>query len=402
MQLCEEVADGLAAKGHTIAVLTSTYCDGQEFPRTYPVYRLLCIDPDWHSRHLGAWQFFVGRRQRERQAIANLRQVLTTFRPEVIFVWHILGLPRILFKEAEQLPNLPAAYYMADYLPELPDEYIQYWHLPPIHWTAKVLKRPLIMLGLHILAGEGKPISLNYENVICVSNYVMQRLVSQGLISPNAVVIHNGIDFSQFSPGNTCNSPQFLSGRLRCLIAGRVVPDKGIHTVIEALALLRARADLKGITLTILGNGPAAYLNQLQEQVSSNHLHDIVTFRSTVPREHMPDILANHDALILPSEYQEPLARAIQEAMAIGLLVIGTTTGGSSELLVHERTGLVFEVGNPESLALQLSRALSEPELVRNLARMGQEEVIKNFNIQQTINQIESYLINLSRGQNRQ
>jgi glycosyltransferase involved in cell wall biosynthesis len=391
MQLCEEVADGLSARGHAIAVLTSTYCDGDEIVRSYPVYRLVHIDPDWHSDRSAAQQFFIGRRQRERQAVAHLHQVVAEFRPDIVFIWHTLGLPRSLLKEAEQLPSTVAAYYLADYVPEFPDEYLTYWQSPPVHWAAKLFKRPLARIALGMLAREGKPISLEYKNSICVSDYVHRRLVSKKLIPSGAVVIHNGVDLSCFSP-DTRDTSRFLSGHLRFLVAGRIVPDKGIHTIIEALALLQARSRLDGITLTILGDGPADYTAYLRQRVQQCLLQDAIEFRAPVPREHMPQILAQHDGLFLASEYNEPLARAMQEAMAMGLLVIGTTTGGSGELLAHEETGLVFEAADSESLAQQLERVAEKPESAKRLAMAGTQRVIKEFNIEHTIERIEEYL----------
>ena len=116
MQLCEEVADGLVAKGHEIAVLTSTQCDGPEIPPSYPVHRLLTIEPDWHSSKSAAWQFFVGRKQREQQAAAHLQALIEQFQPQLIFIWHAIGLPRVLLQAAEQQPDSITVYYFAGYL----------------------------------------------------------------------------------------------------------------------------------------------------------------------------------------------------------------------------------------------------------------------------------------------
>jgi glycosyltransferase involved in cell wall biosynthesis len=304
----------------------------------------------------------------------------------------------MLLREAERLRGVVVAYYLADYLPEVPDEYIAFWQVPPVHWTARLFKRPLAKLARHVLTREGKPISLKYENVVCVSDYVRRRLVSQKLISDNAVVIHNGVDLSLFSP-RVSSRPQFSSGGLRCLVAGRVVPDKGIHTVVEALAHLQARAKLNGVALTVLGDGPVDYVEYLRKKVFDHRLQEAVKFHSSVPRQQMPELLARHDVLVLPSEYHEPLARAMQEAMAMGLLVIGTTTGGSGELLVHNRTGLVFEPGSSGSLAGHLSRVLSEPDLAARLAEAGRQAVVENFDIKRTVEQIERYLLDVVAGE---
>jgi glycogen(starch) synthase len=391
MQLCEEVASGLSARGHAVAVLTSTCGQEPEIVQPYPVYRLLSISPDWHSKKLGAWQFFAGRRRQERQDVAHLRQLVNAFRPDVVTFWDTYGLTRLLLQEAENQPGFKVAYYLAAYFPEQADEYMAFWQLPPVHWTARLVKRPLARLALHMLRQEGKPVPVKYEHVMCVSDYLRRRLVSQKLISPEAVVIHNGVDLEQFSPMEDATRRPLPNG-LRCLVAGRVVPDKGIHTVIEALGLLQARGELDGVSLTVLGDGPADYLAFLRERISHHALQNVVQFRPPVPRVQMPEVLAGHDVLLLPSEYDEPLARSMQEAMAMSLLVIGTTTGGSAELLVHEETGLAFEPGNPESLVTQLVRAGRDRQLAATLAGNGCRAVVQNFNIQHTVEQVERHV----------
>lgn len=387
MQLCEEVAEGLVAKGHEIAVLTSTRRDGLEIPRSYPVHRLLTIDPDWHRDRSAARQFFVGRRRREHEAIGHLKSLVNDFRPEMIFIWHAIGLPRVLLQAAEQ--HAPTVYYLAGYLPELPDEYIAYWQAQPVRGSARLLKRPLARAALAQLRREGKPVPLQYEHVICVSGYVRQRLVEQDLISPNAVVIHNGVDLAAFTPSRPTR--RFVhENSVSCLVAGRVVPEKGIHTVIDGFAQLAIRDDT--FRLVILGDGPPDYVAQLRDKVQALGLGNVVCFQPPVPRCDMPRILDHHDVLLLPSEYAEPIARSIQEAMAMGLLVIGTTTGGSGELLVHEQTGLVFEAGDAHSLATQIKRFIEEPTLAAQLAAAGQIRVREAFRIDQTISKIEAYL----------
>jgi glycosyltransferase involved in cell wall biosynthesis len=114
----------------------------------------------------------------------------------------------------------------------------------------------------------------------------------------------------------------------------------------------------------------------------------------------MPDVLADHNVLILPSEYDEPLARSIQEGMAMGLLVIGTTTGGSGELLVDKQTGLVFNPGDSRSLADQIVFAAQHPDRVNDLQNTGRQEVEQHFNIQRTVLEIEAYLTELLAGRN--
>ena len=393
MQLCEEVADRLAARGHAITVLTSTYQDGPEIERCYDVHRTLEIDPDWNAKKSAAWQFFVERRSRERRALAYFQEAISSLQPDIIFIWDAIGLPRVLLLAAETCASATTVYYFANYLPELPDEYIAYWQREPSTITGKLTKGLLGRLALRQMRIEGKPIPLQYSSAICVSHYLRQRFVSKGLIPENSVVIHNGIDLSMFSSTRSdFSAPQ--SKQLSCLVAGRVVPEKGIHTVIEAVGHLDQQEETKGqASLTILGDGPGDYMNHLRQRVAVLGIEDVVHFVAPVQRTQMPEILAKHDVLILPSEYAEPIARSMQEAMAMGLLVIGTTTGGSGELLRHERNGLAFPPADDQSLAAQLGLAITTPDLRAKLAWQGQQDVRAHFDIRMTVEKIEDYLM---------
>lgn len=391
MQLCEEVADGLATRGHSVAVLTSTYRDGDEPERPYPVYRLLPIDPDFLSGKPMARQFFIGRRDRERQAILDLCRLRDEFNPDILFVWHAIGLPKVMLKEAETWQKPLVVYYLADYQPEIGDEYLDYWNRESYNSLAILTKAPLSALARNQLAREGKPIRLKYEHAICVSEFVRQRLVKGGQIPESAVVIHNGVDLKRFSPNGNL-SVAGASDILRCIVAGRVIPDKGVHTIVAAFALLGDKPEREQLSLTILGDGPRDYLESLKRVVIEHGLEGTIFFQGAIPRQEMPAVLASHDALILASEYDEPLARSIQEAMAMQLLVIGTVTGGSGELLANERTGLVFQAGDAQSLAHQLAKAAREPEMVQRLRLAGRQKVEAEFDIQKTIAWVEEYL----------
>jgi glycosyltransferase involved in cell wall biosynthesis len=318
------------------------------------------------------------------------------FRPDVVFVWHAIGLSRVLLQEAERLPGSRVVYYLAGYLPELPDEYLSYWQSEPVHWTAKLFKYPLKRLALDMLAKEGKPVRLKYENVICVSSYVRNRLVGQELIPIHSTVIHNGIDLEQFSFGERCLD---FSTPLSLLYAGRLEPDKGVHHILGAVAMLSDERRRQISQLVIVGDGELGYCTQLQEATERLGLSSMVRFEPPVPRNRMPALLDRFDVLVLPSSL-EALSRMMQEAMAMGLLVIGTVTGGSGELLVHERTGLAFEHGNPKSLSDQLVRVVDEPDLAARMAKAGQREVMQRFDIHHTVEQIEGYLLGIVRGEN--
>ncbi len=392
MTLCERVVDGLAARGHQVAVLTSTYRNGRE-SKPYPVYRNLPLDPDWHRRAPALWQFFVGRRRRGRESVRALKQVVRAFSPDFVFVWHGHGLSRRMLAEAEAMPGVRVAYYFANYLPELPDEYEAYWKASPVRRApASWAKRLLAPLALRMLRAEGKPIRLRYERSISASRHVRDRLLGQGLIGEDAALVHNGVDLSRFRPA-VAGPRRFRRRPLRCLMAGRLAPEKGVHTVLEALARMRRMGCLDQVQVTLQGDGPLVYRRQLEQMVIDYGLRQVVQFRAPVPPEAMSDVLAGYEVLLFPSIWEEPFATVVLEAMAVGLLVIGTTRGGTAEVLCHGETGLVFEAEDPAGLARRLVATLADPEGAACLASNGQRVVQERYSAEQLVLGTERHLL---------
>jgi glycogen(starch) synthase len=126
--------------------------------------------------------------------------------------------------------------------------------------------------------------------------------------------------------------------------------------------------------------------------IRSAGLETAVSFRGRVPREEMPGLLQSFDVLLFPSTWEEPLARMTQEAMSAGMVVIGTTTGGTKEILVEGETGLTFPPENAAALADQIERLQHEPELLATLARSAREQVVRRFDIRRMIAEIEAHL----------
>ena len=146
--------------------------------------------------------------------------------------------------------------------------------------------------------------------------------------------------------------------------------------------------------MTLVGSGHPDYEARLKQQIAEANLADHVILAGRVPRAEMPDLLRKFDVLVFPSIWEEPLARMMQEGMAAGLVVIGTLTGGSGELLVEGETGLTFAPEDAAGLAQQIVRLRDEPELRIQLAQTGRDRVLAQFDIERMIDEIEAYLGN--------
>jgi len=136
-----------------------------------------------------------------------------------------------------------------------------------------------------------------------------------------------------------------LDGPLTILQAGRVSPEKGVHVTIEPLGRL-ARQGVTDVQLVVAGTGPTEHAQRLREIAERCRIADRVTFLGWRPRAEVPTIMARSHVLVLPTEGQEPFARVVLEAMASGLTVVSTLTGGTSEIVRHGETGLTFPLGN--------------------------------------------------------
>jgi glycogen synthase len=318
-----------------------------------------------------------------------LEQTVHEFAPDLIFVWGMWALSKALPALAEQLLPGRVVYYLSDYWPSALDMHTTYWQSPTRRWPMRVPKRALGKIAMSMLAKEGQP-DLKLEHVVCVSARVRELLVEAGVPVQDARIIHGGTDMERFLD---FRERAHSSGDLRLLYAGQLVRHKGVHTAIEAMARLVNERKINQITLTVVGSGHPEYEAFLHDLVARERLQGFVTFYKPVSKEEMPTVLQQFDVLIFPSIYEEPLARMTQEAMASGLAVVGTTTGGTKELLRDGETGLTFAPEDADGLAEQVNRLITDPDLLCRLARAGRERVLKNFTLERMVQEIDAYLV---------
>ncbi|MCB0188584.1 MAG: glycosyltransferase family 4 protein, partial [Caldilineaceae bacterium] len=178
---------------------------------------------------------------------------------------------------------------------------------------------------------------------------------------------------------------------LTLLFVGTLTEHKGVHTTIEALGQLTAEEQTQ-LHLTILGSGHPHYEERLRRLANTQGVEAQVTFHAPIPRAELPDFLGAYDVLLLPSIWEEPLARIMQEGLASGLVVVGAATGGTAEIIRHNENGLLFPPANPAALATQIRRLMADPTLGQRLATAGQQTAIKLFALPRMVDDIERYL----------
>lgn len=389
-QWCHEVAQALGDRGHTIRVLTSRHEREKADELEAGVYRDLHLEADPIRYSIA--DFFSGHMRRQSENARVIDRVLARVQPDLVFVWGMWLMSRLVPAQLEDRMGDRVVYYLSDYWPIQPSPHREYWSRPSNRWMTRFPKRFLGAIANLILNLSEDP-ELRFKNTICVSRAVRNILARKDIPVENAVVIHGGTDLTRFQSVLNTNGRIASSQRLRLLYAGQIVPHKGVHTAIEAADHLFNGSGVHEFELTIVGGGSREYINELSAMISERGLNEVVSLKGEVPKEEMPAVLAQSDVLIFPSVYEEPFARMTQEGMVAGLAVIGTSTGGTPEILQHDETGLTFPPNDFQGLAAQIERLIDDRELCARLARNGRAMVVERFTLNQMVDQIEDYLL---------
>jgi glycogen synthase len=151
--------------------------------------------------------------------------------------------------------------------------------------------------------------------------------------------------------------------------AGRLVYEKGVQHVIEALPALRARHP--GLRMVIAGDGP--YRPELQEWVSRLGLEPAVRFAGFVGGE-LPATFAASDAVVVPSIY-EPFGMVALEAAAAGAPLAVAATGGLAEIVEPGVTGMTFPARDPGAIADAVSTLLDDQHAAKRMAQRARAMV---------------------------
>lgn len=234
------------------------------------------------------------------------------------------------------------------------------------------------------------------HEAIVVDSAAVGRILQAASHIPEGkyVVIHNGIDVSDFD-----SAPTRAQARATLQIADADVviaeiahlePHKGQQILIEAFDQL---ADDR-VRLLLVGDGSAR--PGLERQVAELRLSDRVTF--TGSRADLPVLLAAADILALPSTY-EGFGIVQAEAMYFRLPVVATDRGGSTEVVQDGITGYLVPFGDVTALADRLGQLIASPELRRRFGEAGRARVLERFTQQaMTARYAELYDGTITRG----
>ncbi len=179
-------------------------------------------------------------------------------------------------------------------------------------------------------------------------------------------------------------------GKWRLLQACRLIPKKGLFTVLKALpAVVETWPDLKYV---LCGSGPDE--GRFREQVKKAGLEANVEIRGWVDQEELKKEFAKahlflHPSELTESEDQEGVPNAMLEAMAAGLPVVATEHGGIPEAVTSGRDGLLVEEKDSEALAGAILKLMNDEVLLTRYSRQAKESVTEKFGFEEQIAAME-------------
>lgn len=231
-----------------------------------------------------------------------------------------------------------------------------------------------------------------YGGILALSEFIRDDYLKTSTLDPKrAYIWYNCVDTQRFRPGPP---PSALRTRLGfgdrdfvVLFCGRLDPDKGIHKLMEALALL----PVPQIKLLIVGSPffgrtqQSSFLRRLEQQARA--LGNRVQFTGYIPNEDLPDYYRLADLVCVPTLVEEAAGLVAVEAMACGRPVLATRSGGMPEYLEGSQAMLVERGENiADQLAWSIRMLYEHPALCAEMGAAGAKRA-KDFSVERYYNE---------------
>jgi glycosyltransferase involved in cell wall biosynthesis len=352
-----EFTHGLIARGHTVRVLAADVPDVAKAPTADEqemethVMRTLRLVGTWTNGRPALLQDQHEIASRLRDNAARLQTTVRKFGPDLVLMGNIDFLGANLINEALGA-GLPVLHALANaqpgYLPnELPLS-LRYWVAPCSNWNGAALR-------------------------------------AAGFYPPRVETVYPGARVDRFFRFFAVDN-----SRLRICYASLVLPYKGVHVLLQALVQLeRAGIDF---TAEIAGDCPdPAFGEKLRQVVQQHEMGAKVHFTGFLDRTGLSALFARNNVLVFPSQFPEPFGISQVEAMAAGLVVVSSGTGGAREIVRNEVDGLLFKADNANELAEKLYLLARDPERMARLQQSAQTRAVE-FSVEKSVLRIEQLM----------
>lgn len=306
------------------------------------------------------------------QLMEHFERFLADLRPDVVNFHHVMGFGvQALRATRRALGDVPVVMTLHEYLP------ICAHHGQMIKARSGALCSRASASECGVCFPEIGPANLlrrelflksflaEVDAFVSPSRFLLGRFADWGLPREKLVMIENGLDGGPAAPPRTLAKG---GRRNRFAYFGQLNPFKGIRVLVDAVT--RIPADVWGDSILYVFGGnlehqPEDFQAAVRElfRLAGRRLRFMGSYKSP----DLPSLMREVDWTIVPSTWWENAPVVIQEAFHHGRPIIASDIGGMAEKVRHGIDGLHFHVGNPESLAEAMTRAIREPGLWSHL-----------------------------------
>ncbi len=219
------------------------------------------------------------------------------------------------------------------------------------------------------------------DTLTSISEDIKSRSIELGA-RKDITVIPYGVNTDLFNPKKRNNTiiKKFGGKNSKMILSvGRLIKRKGYQYLIRAIP--KVLIDFPNSIFAIVGEGPERHpLTKLIEKLK---IDDRVLFLGNIPNTNLPELYASSDLFVLPSIH-EGLGIVYLEAMASGVPIITTNSGGMRDLIIDKQTGILIKSRKSEEIANTIISLLNDDKLANYLENHGRKLVERKYSWRQT------------------
>lgn len=234
-------------------------------------------------------------------------------------------------------------------------------------------------------------IARKYDLVCGDSRYIVRRLVRDLGVNPSkTTVIPDHVNPEFFKPDASLRESyrkKFgIGSNVLILYVGRIVPEKGVHHLVEVLRKL-ASAN-RSVRLAIVGpkghfhKEEILYFSYLKRKIKDYDLQDNILWLGKIPRNRMPGVYNAADIVAIPTLMREggPLVSNL-EALSSGRAVVAYGSGAIPEVITHMERGVLVEEGDVEGFAKSIQLLLEDPGLRKKMGKKARKYILEHHSL---------------------
>ena len=341
---CKYLAKALAATGTEIKVLTAGFSGLPLVEKIdgYEIRRVKCRrTSESHCSPLEMISFVV-------HAVLPMLRLIRSFKPAVIHIFFALPTGPLGWLAAKMTGVPYIVYLLGGDVPGFLDKEIGWQH--------------------RMLHGVSRAIWSSAARVVANSEG-LRRLGEKAFPDIKVDVITNGIDTTDF-----CIQTGLPERKdVRLLFIGRLVDQKGLPALLEALSSIVNTSGRTDITLCVVGDGPQK--SHYQQYIDDHKLNGQVEFTGWVKLSDLMHRYNASDIFVLPSTF-EGMPSVVLQAMACGVPVVSTRVFGSEDLVVDGFNGYLVGIGDSKAMAERLQYLADHPEQRHAMGMNARNSVI--------------------------